>query len=87
MKTKEDFSNRDRFVELGVVIAALRKISGMSLEDLAEKATLGRSTLSAIEAANTIRPFSLDILIRIADALDVRAGDLLNSSLPANKSE
>ena len=82
MKTKEDFSNRDRFVELGVVIAA-----GMSQEDLAEKANISRSTLSAIEAANTIRPFSLDILFRIADALDVRAGDLLNSSLPANKSE
>lgn len=87
MKTKEDFSNRDRFVELGVVIAALRKKAGMSQEALAEKANISRSTLSAIEAANTIRPFSLDILFRIADALDVRAGDLLNSSLPANKSE
>ena len=33
MKTKEDFSNRDRFVELGVVITALRKKAGMSQED------------------------------------------------------
>lgn len=31
MKTKEDFSNRDRFVELGVVIAALRKKAGMDI--------------------------------------------------------
>lgn len=83
MKTKEDFSNRDRFVELGVVIAALQKKAGMSQEALAEKANISRSTLSAIEAANPIRPFSLDILFRIA----VREGDLLNSSLPANKSE
>lgn len=83
MKTKEDFNNYDRFVELGVVIAALRKKAGMSQEDLAEKANISRSTLSAIEAANIIRPFSVDILFRIADALNVRAGDLLNSSLPA----
>lgn len=83
MKVKEDSSNHDRFVELGVVIAALRRKAGMSQEELAEKANISRSTLSAIEAANIIRPFSVDILFRIADALNVRAGDLLNSSLPA----
>ena len=43
MKTKEDFSNRDRFVELGVVIAALRKKEGMSQEDPHYFAALLRS--------------------------------------------
>ena len=87
MRKEVAFKNRDRFIQLGIAIASLRKLRGMSQEALAEKANISRSTLSAIEAANTIRPFSLDILFRIADALDVRAGDLLNSSLPANKSE
>ena len=75
-------------MSFGSNLLFLRKMhNNMTQEDLAEKANISLSTLSAIEAANTIRPFSLDILFRIADALDVRAGDLLNSSLPANKSE
>ena len=32
------FRNRDRFIELGLTIAALRKMRGMSQEQLAEKA-------------------------------------------------
>ena len=33
-----EFKNRDRFIELGLTIAALRKMQGMSQEELAEKA-------------------------------------------------
>lgn len=36
------------------------------------------------EAANMARMFSVDTLYKIADALGVKAGDLLNSSLPAS---
>ena len=42
---------------------------------------MSRSHLSAIEAPNIVRPFSLEILFNIADALGVRAGDLLNNSV------
>ena len=76
------FTNRDRFIELGLAIAALRKMQGMSQEQLAEKANMSRSHLSSIEAPNIVRPFSLEILYNIADALNVRAGDLLNFTLP-----
>ena len=79
------FTNRDRFIELGLTIAALRKMQGMSQEQVAEKANMSRSHLSSIEAPNIVRPFSLEILYNIADALNVRAGDLLNSSLPSCK--
>lgn len=65
-------------LELGLTIAAYRKRQGMSQEMLAEKANMSRSYLSAIEAPNIIRPFSVEILYNIADALGVRAGDLLN---------
>ena len=75
------FKNRDRFIELGLTISALRKMRGMSQDKLAEKAGISRSHLSAIEAPNTLRPFSLEILYNIADALDVDAGDLLNHTI------
>ena len=84
MKKSTDHSNHDRFVDLGLIIAALRKRQGLSQEKFAEKANIARSTLSAIEAANNSRAFSVDTLFKIADALGISAGDLLNYSLPAS---
>lgn len=71
------FKNRDRFIELGLKIAALRKMQGMSQEVLAEKAGISRSHLSSIEAPNIVRPFSLEVLYNLADALGVMPGELL----------
>lgn len=82
MSKEVEFCNRDRFIELGLMIASLRKRQGMSQEKLAEKAKISRSHLSSIEAPNIVRPFSLEVLYNIADALGVRAGDLLNSTFP-----
>lgn len=80
-----EFKNRDRFIELGLTIAALRKMQGMSQEQLAEKAKISRSHLSSIEAPNIVRPFSLEVFYNIADALEINPGDLLNFQLPSNK--
>ncbi len=85
MSKEVAFGNRDRFIELGLTIAALRKMKGWSQEKLAEKANISRSHLSSIEAPNIVRPFSLEVLYNIADALDIRAGDLLNSTLPTSR--
>ena len=79
------FKNRDRFIELGLTISALRKMRGLSQEKLAEKAMVSRSHLSSIEAPNMVHPFSVEVLYNIADALEVRAGDLLNNSILPNK--
>lgn len=84
MKKPTDHSNHDRFVDLGLLIEALRKRQGLSQEQFAEKAEIARSTLSAIEAANNSRAFSVDTLFKIADAPGISAGDLLNHSLPAS---
>jgi len=84
MKPVADFKNRDRFVDLGLLIAALRKRQGLSQEQLAEKANISRSTLSAIEVASNSRSLTVDTLYKIADALGTSAGDLLNYSLPAS---
>ena len=76
-----DFKNRDRFIQLGITISVFRKMRGMSQEKLAPEAMMSRSHLSAIEAPNVVRPFSLEILFNIADALEVAPGDLLNMTV------
>ena len=85
MSKEIEFKNRDRFIELGLTIAALRKMQGMSQEQLAEKAKISRSHLSSIEAPNIVRPFSLEVLYNIADALNINPDDLLNVTLPSSK--
>lgn len=75
------FKNRDRFIQLGIAISTLRKLRGMSQDQLAEKANMSRSHLSAIEAPNMIRSFSLETLFNLADALMITPSDLLNTSL------
>jgi len=82
---KIDFKNRDRFIQLGIAIAALRKMRGMSQEQLAEKSNVSRSHISAIEAPGMVRPFSLDVFFNIADALDVDPADLINATVFAAK--
>ncbi len=57
-----DFKNRDRFIQLGITISVLRKMRGMSQEQLAAEAMMSRSHLSAIEAPNIVRPFSVEVL-------------------------
>lgn len=71
------FENKDHYIELGLNIAFYRKRAGMTQDMLAEKANLSRSHLSAIEAPNLIRPFSLEILFNIAHALSVEPYKLL----------
>ena len=75
------FKNRDRFIQLGIAIAALRKIRGMSQEQLAEKANVSRSHISSIEAPGIVRPFSLEVFFNIADALDISPEDLIKASV------
>ncbi len=81
MSNGTGFKNRDRFIQLGIAIAALRKLRGMSQEQLAEKAGISRSQMSIIEAPNMTRSFSLEIFFNIADALEIKPSQLLESSL------
>ena len=75
-----EFKNRDRLIQLGIAISALRKMRGMSQEQLAEKAGISRSHLSSIEAPGIARAFSLEIFFNIADALDIDPADLIEAS-------
>ncbi len=71
------YHNQQKYVDLGLNIALYRKKAGLTQEQLAESVGISRSHLSAIEAPNVIRPFSLEILFNIADALHVHPGSLL----------
>ena len=50
MSKDSEFKNRDRYIQLGIAISTLRKMRGLSQEQLAEKANVSRSHISSIEA-------------------------------------
>ena len=85
MNNENVLKNRDRYVHLGIAIAALRKMRGMSQEQLAEKANVSRSHISSIEAPGIARAFSLEIFFNIADALDIAPSDLIEASVFPDK--
>ena len=53
----------------------------MSQDQLAEKANISRSHLSAIEAPNMVRAFSMEAFYNIADALEVDPAELINAAI------
>ena len=75
--------NEKPLKELGVMISTCRKIRGLSQEELAKKAGISRSLISAIEAPRLAYNFTLDILLNIANALDARAEELLKGDWQA----
>ncbi len=81
MSKEVSFKNRDRFIQLGIAIASLRKLRGLSQEMLAEKANVSRSLISSIEAPGIATGFSLEVFFNIADALEIDPADLLNASV------
>lgn len=85
MSKEVAFKNRDRFIQLGVAIATLRRIRGFSQEKLAEKAGISRSLVSAIEAPGIANGFSLEVFFNIADALDIEPAELINASVFPDK--
>ncbi len=74
------FKNCDRFIQLGIAIAVLRKLKGMSQEALAEKAGISRSLLSSIEAPGLAKAFSMEVFFDLADALEMEPVELLRYS-------
>ena len=81
MSKEVDFKNRDRYIQLGIAISTLRKMRGMSQEQLAERANVSRSHISSIEAPGIARPFSLEVFFNIADALNIDPSDLIKASV------
>jgi transcriptional regulator with XRE-family HTH domain len=85
MSKDTEFKNRDRYIQLGIAISTLRKMRGLSQEQLAERANVSRSHISSIEAPGIARPFSLEVIFNIADALEIDPADLINASMFPDK--
>lgn len=81
MGKEVDYKNRDRFIQLGITISTLRRVRGLSQEQLAEKANISRSLLSNIEAPNMAYSFSMDVFFNISDALDIAPEKLIKAAV------
>ena len=76
MSKEVEFKNRDRFIQLGLTIAALRKMQGMSQEQLAEKLSLSTRYISQLERG--IAFGSASTIISVCKALDINANFLFS---------
>lgn len=65
------YKNTQRYIEIGLNVAYFRKLRNLTQEELAEKADISRSYLSAIEAPNIVKTLSLELLFDLADALNI----------------
>ena len=66
---------------LGLTIAYYRKARGMTQSQLAEAVHISRTHMSNIEAPNTKTSISLNLLLDIADALNIPVKKLFDFSL------
>ena len=66
-------------------IQALRKSKGLSQEELALKLNVVRQTVSKWESGRSVP--DADILLKIADVLDVSISDLLGAALPNDETQ
>lgn len=61
-----------------------RQASGLSQEELAHRAAIDRTYISALERG--VYAASIEVVDRLAKALSVEAADLLRRALPADHS-
>lgn len=66
------------YYKIGQKVRKIRKARGLSQEELAEKIDISITHMSHIETGNT--KLSLPVFVDIANALEVRTDDLLDSN-------
>lgn len=67
----------DIYKTIGQTIKKYRKQKNLTQEQLADKINISISYLTKIEAVNCDQPFSLEVLLDIAEGLDISIHDLL----------
>ena len=67
----------DRYKRIGQRIQYYRKEAGFTQQELADKISISLSYLTKIEAQNCDKPFSLEVLFEICDALQITVSQLL----------
>jgi len=63
---------------IGLNVAYYRKLKGLTQLELAEKINISRTHMSNIEAPNMPTKISMETLMDIADALDIKVEILLH---------
>ncbi|QDR81795.1 helix-turn-helix domain-containing protein [Sporomusa termitida] len=74
-------TNDERYRQIAKKIVYYRIRRGLSQDELADKVGISKSYLSKIEAPNSAKAFSLDVLFAIADGLEV---DVIQFFMPVN---
>ena len=69
--------NEIKYIQLGLNVSYYRKLAGYTQEELAEATDLSRYYISAIEAPNEVKTFSLEVLFDIAKVLKIEPYKLL----------
>lgn len=64
---------------IGQTICKYRKLRGLTQEQLADRACISISYLTKIEAPNCDQPFSLEVILDIAEVLEVSVHQLLEA--------
>lgn len=67
----------DKYKIIGRTIKTYRKQKHLTQEQLADKACISISYLTKIEAPNCEQPFSLEVLLDIAEVLEISIHQLL----------
>ena len=74
--------DKDYYLKIiGINISYYRKLKGLSQTQLAEKVGISRTHLSNIEAIGMPTSISLELLIQIAQELDISPAYLLDSPI------
>lgn len=79
MATLKDKTNRfvDVYIQIGIRIAYYRKLRGYTQAQLAEKAGMSAGYLSQVEAPGMAVAISLEMLLTLAEALQIPPSKLL----------
>lgn len=67
----------DKYKKIGQKIKYYRKQKGFTQQELADKISISLSYLTKIEAQNCDKPFSLEVLFEVSDALNISVTCLL----------
>jgi transcriptional regulator with XRE-family HTH domain len=68
------------YVRLGLNIALQRKLKKMTQAELADEVGISRTHLSNIEAMNSVKSVSLDVIFDIASVLEIEPDILFRMS-------
>lgn len=67
------------YKNIGQTICKYRKLRGLTQEQLADRTCISISYLTKIEAPNCDQPFSLEVILDIAEVLEVSVHQLLEA--------